>query len=61
MSEEQPIAGVADIPEVDGVGDPSAEAPHEMLGAIAAPQLEGVIAPDEIVINDSVLKPILLQ
>ena len=28
-----------------------------MLGAIAAPQLEGVVAPDEIVINDIVLKP----
>ena len=57
LSDEQPITGVIDIPEVEGVGDPNAEAPREMLGAIAAPQLEGVVAPDEIVINDIVLKP----
>ena len=30
---------------------------REMLGAVAAPQLEGVVTPDEIVINDIVLKP----
>eukprot|EP00434_Breviolum_minutum_P029143 symbB.v1.2.025779.t1/scaffold2336.1/size96545/4 len=57
LSDEQPITGVIDIPEVEGVGDPNAEAPREMLGAVAAPQLEGVVAPDEIVINDIVLKP----
>ena len=57
LSDEQPITGVIDIPEVEGVGDPNAEAPREMLGAVAAPQLEGVVTPDEIVINDIVLKP----
>ena len=57
LSDEQPITGVIGIPEVEGVGDPNAEAPREMLGAIAAPQLGGVVAPDQIVINDIVLKP----
>ena len=57
LADEQPIIGVADVPEVEGVGEPEAEAPQEMMGAVAAPQLEGVIAPDEIVINDMVLRP----
>eukprot|EP00434_Breviolum_minutum_P043737 symbB.v1.2.039002.t1/scaffold6288.1/size30759/2 len=57
LVDEQPIVGVSDIPEVEGVGDPSAAGPSEVFGEVAAPQLEGVVTPDEIVINDIVLKP----
>ena len=57
LADEQPIVGVADIPEVEGVGDPGAAGPSEEIGEVAAPQLEGVVTPDEIVINDIVLKP----
>ena len=56
-SEEQPIVGIAEIPEVEGDADQGAEAPVEEVGPVAAPQLEGVIAQDEVVINDVVLKP----
>ena len=57
LSEEQPIVGIAEIPEVEGDADQGAEAPVEEVGPVAAPQLEGVIAQDEVVINDVVLKP----
>ena len=57
LSDEQPIVGVAEIPEVEGYADQGAEALVEEVGPLAAPQLEGVIAPDEVVINDIVLKP----
>ncbi len=57
LADEQPVIGIAEIPEVEGIGDPDAEAPQEELGAVSAPQLEGVITPDEIVINDVVLRP----
>ena len=33
-----------------------ATGPSEVFGEVAAPQLEGVVTPDEIVINDIVLK-----
>ena len=57
LSDEQPIVGVAEIPEVEGGADTGAEALVEEVGPVAAPQLEGVIARDEVVINDIVLKP----
>ncbi len=57
LSDEQLVVGVAQVPEVEGIGDDQAHAPPEEVGPIAAPQLEGVIAPDEIVTNELVLKP----
>ena len=57
VSEEQPIIGISEIPEVEGDADQGAEAPVEEVGPVAAPQLEDVIAQDEVVINDIVLKP----
>ena len=57
LSDEQLVVGMAEVPEVEGIGDDQAQAPIEEVGPIAAPQLEGVVAPDEIVINELVLKP----
>ena len=57
LSDEQPIVGVAEIPKVEGDADQGAEVPVEEVGPVAALQLEGVIAHDEVVINDIVLRP----
>ena len=57
LSDEQPIVGVAEIHEVEGGADQDAEAPVEEVGPVAAPQLEGVITPDQVVISDIVLRP----
>ena len=54
---KQPLVDVAEIPGVEGVCEVANQAEPEEVGPIAAPQLEGVIAPDEIVINEIVLKP----
>ena len=51
LSEEQPVVGIAEIPEVEGDADQGAEAPVEEVGPAAAPQLEGVIAQDEVVLR----------
>ena len=56
LSDEQPVIGVAEVAEVEGIHDELARAPPEEVGPIAVPQLEGVVAPDEIVINETVLK-----
>ena len=56
LSDEQLVVGVAEVPEVEGIGDDQAQAPIEEV-PIAAPQLDGVVAPDELVINELVLKP----
>ena len=57
LSDEQLVVGVAEVPEVEGIGDDQAQAPPVEVGPIAAPQLEGKTGPDEIVIVESVLKP----
>jgi len=47
LSGERHVVGVAEVPEVEGIGDDQAQAPPEGVGPIAAPQLEGVITPDD--------------
>lgn len=47
LSGERHVVGVAEVPEVEGIGDDQAQAPPEDVGPIAAPQLEGVITPDD--------------
>ena len=41
LSDEQPVIGVAEVAEVEGIHDELARAPPEEVGPIAAPQLEG--------------------